>query len=63
MAPTACGRDAAMPCGVVVIDPVAGTLVGLDTDEVVIRRHDERAGTLHVHFPRIGFQIRKDSRT
>ena len=21
---------------------------------------DERAGTLHVHFPRIGFQIRKD---
>jgi hypothetical protein len=30
---------------------------------VVIRRHDERAGTLHVHFPRIGFQIRKDSRT
>ncbi|MGD9836007.1 MAG: glutathione S-transferase family protein [Piscinibacter sp.] len=44
-------------------DPVAGTLVGLDADEVVIRRHDERAGTLHVHFPRIGFQIRKDSRT
>lgn len=44
-------------------DPVAGVLVGLDADEVVIRRHDERAGTLHVHFPRIGFQIRKDSRT
>lgn len=44
-------------------DPVAGTLVGLDADEVVLRRDDERAGTLHVHFPRIGFQIRKDSRT
>lgn len=44
-------------------DPVAGTLVGLDADEVVVRRDDERAGTLHVHFPRIGFQIRKDSRT
>lgn len=41
-------------------DPVAGRLVGLDADEVVIRRVDERAGTLHVHFPRIGFQIRKD---
>ncbi|WP_395692346.1 ABC transporter substrate-binding protein [Piscinibacter sp.] len=41
-------------------DPVAGTLVGLDAEEVVIRRHDERAGTLHVHFPRLGFQIRKE---
>ncbi len=41
-------------------DPVAGMLVGLDADEAVIRRHDERAGTLHVHFPRLGFQIRKD---
>ena len=41
-------------------DPVAGTLVGLDGDEVVIERHDERAGTVHVHFPRIGFQIKKE---
>jgi glutathione S-transferase len=40
-------------------DPVAGTLVGLSADEVVVRRHDERAGTVHVHFPRIGFQIKK----
>jgi glutathione S-transferase len=40
-------------------DPVAGSLVGLTGDEVVIRRDDPRAGTLHVHFPRIGFQIRK----
>lgn len=42
------------------MDPVAGTLVGLTENEVVIRRTDERAGTLHVHFPRAGFQIRKD---
>ncbi|MEW6707141.1 MAG: glutathione S-transferase family protein [Pseudomonadota bacterium] len=42
-------------------DPVAGTLVGLSTDEVVIERHDARAGTVHVHFPRIGFQIKKDT--
>ncbi|MDQ6679479.1 MAG: glutathione S-transferase family protein, partial [Pseudomonadota bacterium] len=34
-------------------DPVAGRLVGLDNDEVVIARHDERAGRVHVHFPRI----------
>jgi hypothetical protein len=40
-------------------DPVAGSLVGLSADEVVLRRHDERAGTVHVHFPRIGFQIKE----
>ena len=39
-------------------DPVAGTLVGLDAHEVVVRRTDERAGTVHVHFPRAGFQIK-----
>ena len=38
-------------------DPVAGTLVGLTNDEVVLRRSDPRAGTVHVHFPRAGFQI------
>jgi glutathione S-transferase len=41
-------------------DPVAGTLVGLSADEVVLRRSDERAGTVHVHFPRFGFQIKKN---
>ncbi len=40
-------------------DPVAGRLVGLSHDEVVIARDDARAGTLHVHFPRIAFQIKK----
>jgi glutathione S-transferase len=39
-------------------DPVAGTLMGLDVHEVVVRRTDERAGTVHVHFPRAGFQIK-----
>lgn len=45
-------------------DPVPGTLVGLDDDEIVVRRSDERAGTVHVHFPRAGFQVRevKDAR-
>ena len=41
-------------------DPVAGTLVGLSNDEVVLRRSDARAGTVHVHFPRAGFQIKKE---
>ena len=40
-------------------DPVAGRLVGLGPQEVVIARSDERAGSVHVHFPRIGFQIKK----
>ncbi len=42
------------------MDPVAGVLVGLTEHEVVIRRADERAGTLHVHFPRAGFQIKTE---
>ncbi len=41
-------------------DPVAGTLVGLSADEVVIERSDPRAGTVHVHFPRSGFQIKQE---
>ena len=42
-------------------DAVAGRLVGLGPDEVVIARSDERAGQLHVHFPRIAFQIKKQT--
>jgi glutathione S-transferase len=40
-------------------DPVAGKLVGLSAQEVVVERTDDRAGKVHVHFPRIGFQIKK----
>ena len=40
-------------------DPVQGELVGLDMRSVSVRRHDERAGAVTVHFPRIGFQVRK----
>ncbi len=42
-------------------DPVTGTLVGLSNDEVVVRRVDPRAGTVHVHFPRAGFQIKQET--
>jgi len=40
-------------------DPVEGALVGLDDEEIVVRRSDPRAGTVHVHFPRAGFQVRQ----
>lgn len=39
------------------VDPVAGTLVFQDAEEIVIRREDERAGEVQVHFPRFGFRI------
>lgn len=40
-------------------DLTAGLLAGISREEVVVRRNDERAGGVHVHFPRIGFQVRK----
>jgi glutathione S-transferase len=43
-------------------DPVAGSLVGLTRQQVSIVRTDERAGTVQVHFPRIGFQVKKEKR-
>ncbi len=39
-------------------DEIAGTIVGLDGEEVVIARDDARAGRVHVHFPRIGFHVK-----
>jgi glutathione S-transferase len=42
-------------------DAVGGSLVGLNVDEIVIRRQDDRAGEVHVHFPRHGFQIKEQT--
>jgi glutathione S-transferase len=39
-------------------DPVAGTLVAADAQEVVIRRSDPRVGEVNVHFPRAGFDVK-----
>ena len=39
-------------------DPVIGRLIGLSRHEVVVERKDERAGAVHVHFPRVAFQIK-----
>ncbi|OQV01163.1 Glutathione S-transferase, domain-containing protein [Cladophialophora immunda] len=38
-------------------EPVEGQLVKLTVTEVAIERHDPDAGTLTVHFPRIGFRV------
>lgn len=39
------------------LDPVKGELLSASGDEIVIRRSDPRAGTVHVHFPRFGYQL------
>jgi glutathione S-transferase len=41
------------------LDPVRGELVLVEENHVAVRRHDERAGTVVVHFPRIGYLVRK----
>jgi glutathione S-transferase len=38
-------------------DPVEGTLVSSTPVELVLKRIDENAGTVYVHFPRIGFEV------
>jgi len=38
--------------------PVTGTLVAASASEIVIHRHDAGAGDLHIHFPRIGFDVK-----
>ncbi|MFC3939862.1 MULTISPECIES: glutathione S-transferase family protein [Pseudomonas] len=39
------------------VDPVAGELLFAGSEELILRRVDERAGVVHVHFPRLGFRI------
>lgn len=47
-------RIAAVDYGV---DPVEGELLFAGREELILRREDERAGTVHVHFPRLGFRL------
>ncbi|KAA0949724.1 MULTISPECIES: glutathione S-transferase family protein [unclassified Pseudomonas] len=39
------------------VDPVAGELMFAGREALILRRTDERGGTVHVHFPRFGFRI------
>ena len=41
------------------MDPVEGELVIASASEIALRRSDERAGAVVVHFPRIGFVLKK----
>ncbi|HKU42281.1 MAG TPA: hypothetical protein VJR89_29185 [Polyangiales bacterium] len=36
---------------------VAGELVASSAREIVLRRGDERAGTVYVHLPRLGYEV------
>ncbi|TWO70138.1 glutathione S-transferase family protein [Caenimonas sedimenti] len=40
-------------------EPTEGELIAATRTHYSLRRSDERAGTLHVHFPRIGYSLRK----
>ncbi len=40
-------------------DPVGGELVLAMRDELAVRRFDDRVGELIVHFPRIGFEMKR----
>lgn len=42
-------------------EPSAGELVAATRTRYTLRRTDERAGTVHVHFPRVGYILRKAS--
>ncbi|MBU1330704.1 MAG: glutathione S-transferase family protein [Gammaproteobacteria bacterium] len=39
------------------VDAVEGELLFAGTESLILRREDPRAGTVHVHFPRMGFRI------
>ncbi|HKU98985.1 MAG TPA: glutathione S-transferase family protein [Vineibacter sp.] len=39
-------------------DPVEGTLVLIDANEIALRREDPQVGTMVVHFPRLGYDLR-----
>jgi glutathione S-transferase len=41
------------------LEPTAGELVAATRMHYTLRRTDERAGTVHVHFPRIGYVLKR----
>jgi len=40
-------------------DWVSGALVHADDQEIILQRSDERAESLHIHFPRAGYMVRR----
>ena len=43
------------------LEPTEGELVAATHNHYSLRRTDDRAGTVHVHFPRVGFTLKKVS--
>ena len=43
------------------LEPTEGELLAATRTRYTLRRTDERAGTVHVHFPRVGFTLKKAS--
>ena len=41
------------------LEPTEGKLIAATRTRYTLRRSDERAGTVHVHFPRVGFTLKK----
>jgi glutathione S-transferase len=41
------------------VDPIEGALYGASKYQIAIKREDPRAGSVVVHFPRIGFEMRR----
>ena len=41
------------------LEPTPGILVAATKTRLTLRREDARAGTVHVHFPRNGFILKK----
>ena len=40
------------------VEPTEGELIAATRTHYSLRRHDARAGAVHVHFPRIGYVLR-----
>jgi glutathione S-transferase len=43
------------------LEPTKGELIAATRTRYTLRRTDDRAGTVHVHFPRVGFTLKKVS--
>jgi glutathione S-transferase len=56
--PFAAGAEVTVTAADYAHDEIAGTVVGLDDEQIVIAREDPRAGRVHVHFPRVGFHVK-----
>jgi hypothetical protein len=41
------------------VDPIEGDLYAATPDRISIAREDRRAGRVVVHFPRLGFELRR----